>query len=367
MLMVLSLKEMNRFAFFGLIAMIGVAIPSCSRYALMDKVPVEFKEPGKTVYVECDTSFCLGAPDILGPNRLQIVADSILVIVKQPEAASPYFFSAYSTRTFCFLGSFLAEGRGPGEALRPDLAPVSSSSQVIYARDNSLGVSWEFDAMASIQARTGVSLRSVSLPGDLLGWLPLTDTLRYSTDLRRGEFLYGIFTATGEEYKSFSPFPGLNTGQYITLLSDIATSSGTNGKVAFPMVFFPLIHMLDAESGQWRAIAADKGWRKWKSLLLEAITPENFMEKRQYYMGATSSADYFFAAYSGCCLKDLQKGGNGTEIRVFDWDGNYACRILVKEDIDNMTYDSQAGYLYCIDRPTGRIVRYDLTSIFLPV
>ncbi len=357
---------MNRFAAFCLTAISGIVIPSCSRYALMDKVPVEFKVPAKTVNIECDTSFCLGIPEVLGPNRLQIVSDSILVVAKQPEAASPFFFSAYSTRTSCYLGSFLAEGRGPGEALWPDISAVSSTSRVLFARDNSLGVSWEIDVPASLQAGAGVSLRTVSLPGDLLGWLPLTDSLRYSTDLRQGECVYGVFTADGEEYKTFSPFPELNTGQYITLLSDIATSGGINGKVAFPMVFFPLIHMLDVESGQWRTIAVDKSWRKWKSFLRETITPERFMEKLQFYVGATSSEDYFFAAYSGLSLEDLQSGGNGTEIRVFNWNGDYVCRILVKEDVDSMTYDSHSGFLYCIDRPAGRIVRYNLSVALLP-
>ena len=358
---------MKRFAVLGLTVLIGVAIPSCSRYALMDKVPVEFKEPGKTVRMECDTSFCLGSPEVLGPNRLQIVTDSILVVAKQPEAASPYFFSAYSIQTSSYLGSFLAEGRGPGEALWPDIAPVSSTSRVLYARDNSLGISWEIDVPASLQAGTGVFFRTVSMPGDLLLWLPLTDSLRYSTDLRRGECLYGVFSAAGEDRKTFCPFPKLNTGQNVTLLSDIATSGGVNGKVAFPMVFFPLIHMLDVESGQWRAIAVDKRWRKWKSILHEGIMPERFMKKLQFYVGATSSEDYFFAAYSGCSLEDWQEGGNGSEIRVFDWDGNYVCRILVKEDVDYMTYDSRTGYLYCIDRPAGRIVRYNLSATLLPV
>jgi len=354
---------MNRFVACSLTAIIGIVIPSCSRYALMDKVPVEFKEPAKTVSMECDTSFCLGVPEVLGPDRLQIVSDSILVVAKQPEAASPYFFSAYSTRTSCYLGSFLAEGRGPGEALWPDIAAAGSASRALYARDNSLGVSWEIDVPASLQAGAGVSFRTVSLPGDLLGWLPLTDSLRYSTDLRQGECVYGVFTADGEEYKTFSPFPGLNTGQYITLLSDIATSGGINGKAAFPMVFFPLIHILDVESGQWRAIAVDNGWRKWKSFLRESSTPDHFMEKRQFYIGATSSEDYFFAAYSGCSLEKLQKGGNGTEIQVFDWDSNYVCRIFVKEDVDSMTFDSLTGYLYCLDRPAGRIVRYNLSAV----
>lgn len=93
----------------------------------MDKVPVEFKRPAKTVYAQSDATFDLRVPENLYPERLQIVSDSIIVIMKQPDETSSFFFSAYSIRTLRNLGSFLPKGRGPGESLSPNIAAVSSS------------------------------------------------------------------------------------------------------------------------------------------------------------------------------------------------------------------------------------------------
>ena len=71
---------MRRFLWYGVVC--GLGPVSCSRYALMNKVQVEFKGPVKTAHVECDTAFCLRAPEVFALVRLQIVSDSILVIKK---------------------------------------------------------------------------------------------------------------------------------------------------------------------------------------------------------------------------------------------------------------------------------------------
>ena len=348
---------MRRFWLYGFVC--GLGIVSCSRSALIDKVPVEFKRPAKTVYAERDTTFNLRTSEILNPECLQIVSDSILVIKKQVDDASPFFFSAYSIRTFRNLGSFLPKGRGPGEMLSPNIAAVSASVPYLYVRDNSLMVSCAFDVMGSIYEGSGNYSRTIPAvdPGPV--WLPVRDSLFFSYERKGKDLLYKVWTVSGEEYRSFSPFQGLNLARFFSQMSEIPTGDGDNGKLAFLMVFFPMLHLLDVESGRWRAIAVDPDWRNWKTLLQEQIS----MDKMEYYAGATSSAEYIIALFQKHRIGRAMEAGARSEIHFFDWSGEFLYRILVEDNLAGLSFDSINSYLYGIERVAGRILRYDLSSI----
>ena len=223
--------------------------------------------PEQKVCVERDTSFHMETNEVLDSRGLQIVSDSILVIKKRVDDASQCFFSAYSLQTLQYLGSFFMKGRGPGEAKMPSMAAVNSSSPCLYVRDNSLSLSWELDVLGSIRSREGIVARTVSLQFDSPAWIPITDSLRFAFDLKQRELLYCIVNLDGEERESFSPYQNLDGRKNLTVLSDIPVSDGVKGKIAFPMVNFPFVHLLDVADGKWRTITVDKCWRKWKQIL----------------------------------------------------------------------------------------------------
>lgn len=348
---------MTRFLLNVFICLLGLA--SCSRYALIDKVPVEFKTPGITAHAVCDPTFNLTLPEYFSPTNLQIVQDSILVVKKQSDDASSLFFSAYSIRTLQYLGSFLPKGRGPGEMLSPSIAAVSSSAPYLYVRDNSLMLSCAVDVMRSIRAGSLVS--ALTIPAGDSGpiWLPVKDSLFFSYDKKGQELLYKVSFVSGEDYKSFSPFRGIDLKRYFTQMSEIPTSDGGNGKLAFPMVFFPMLHLLDVDSGRWRAIAVDSDWRNWRTLLKEPVS----MDKIEYYAEAISSSNYIIALFRKHRLGESIERGREAEIHFFDWEGNFLYRIIVGEDLTRLTFDSVYLQLYGIDRASEGIVRYDLSSI----
>ncbi len=325
----------------------------------MDGVPVEFKKPEKTFYAERDASFDLRILEAFGPSSLQIVSDSILIIQKQPDDASPYFFLAYSIRTLRYLGSFSQKGRGPGETISPNMAAVSSSASYLYIRDSFLKQSWEVDVMSSIRA--GTMVYALTIPALDSGpiWIPVGDSLFFSYDRKGKELFYKVLTIAGEEYKSFSPFRGMDFDRYFTQMSEIPTGEGVNGRLAFPMVFFPMLHYWDIENGQWRAIAVDPDWRKWRKLLQEPMN----LEKMEYYAGAASSAKYIVALFQKRRLGDGRERGTESEVHFFDWEGNFLYRIIVGDDLKGVTFDSNDSCLYGIDRVTGQILRYNLSSI----
>ena len=130
--------------------------------------------------------------------------------------------------------------------------------------------------------------------------------------------------------------------------------------VAEIMLLFPQINIFDTDNGTVRSLAVSRAYRNWKSVISRQI---NLETTTQYYVNAASGTDYIFAAYKGIPLEQIIKGGSGTSIHVFDWDGNFKYDIKVREDIDCMTFDGRTKKLYCIEKQEGKIIRYDLSGL----
>lgn len=336
-----------------------VAFASCSRASLVEKVPVLFERPQRTYEVECDRSFQLHFPEMLDAFDIQIVADSILVIQNLPSEALQENFIAYSVRASRMLGAFLPNGRGPGEMLRPRIEKNAAGRALLGLYDSSRGLSWQVDVMHSIQTGTGASDRTIRMPETALSILQVSDSLHLANCLVQKKLLFLSLTPDGMIQHSFPQYGKLDCERFITHLSDLPTSNGVDGKVADFLVCFPELHILDTKTGAMQVIAVDKRWRKWESLLHEPFN----MDKLQFYVGATSSRDYIFASFWGCRMEDGLIAGHGASVHVFDWDGNYLYNFKVKEDIENITFDSQSQHLYGLERSSGRIYRYDLSSL----
>lgn len=357
---------MMRFkAVYGFLCLFPVVLASCNRSGLMANTPVRLERPGIVVGIEHDSSFSSDGLDSLSAIDIQLVSDSLLVIRRRPNENNPYCFSAYSIRSSRYLGSFLPLGRGPGEVLQPNVADCGVESGYLNINDNSLRRSWQVDVMSSIYSNKSVFPHVTPLPDNTVDWIPITDTLQLVLNLEQKDLLHQFLDARGQVKTTLNPFHGIDAERYITHLSALLTSNTEVGKMASFMVCFPQLYILDAQSLQWKAIAVDDRFRRWKVLLNEPFT----MEKDQYYTGATSSQHYIIASYCGYSLEKVMKGGHGSEIHIFDWGGNYLCKLIIKEVISSLTYDHKFDHLYCIEQSTGRILRYDLSAILskLPV
>ena len=131
-------------------------------------------------------------------------------------------------------------------------------------------------------------------------------------------------------------------------------------QVAMVMCFFPQLSIYNVNDGTSMAIAVNKDFRDWKSIMARRLSPST----TQYYSSITTSSDYIYAVYRDIPIGRLCESGIGSSIHVFDWDGNFKYDIKVKESIGQMTYDEKNSCLYCIELSEGRIIRYDMTSLF---
>lgn len=350
---------MDRVAYvFWFLYLIMVVTASCNQGGLIVNAPPKIEKPKYVANIEPDSSFSQRGLDSLNAVDLQLVSDSVLVIRRRTNDASPYLFSAYSVGSFRHLGSFLSLGRGPGEALQPYIADCGIESGCLNISDSSLRCAWQIDVLGSINSGKSVLLHTTPLPDNMVDWVPITDTLQLVLQLEQKQLLHQFLDSNGRIKTGLNLFEGIDAERYITQLSSVLTSNTKVGEMASFMVCFPQVYILDAKSQQWKSIAVDNRIRKWKQLLKEPFT----MEKDQYYIAATSSSEYIIASYNGYSLEKVMRGGYGSEIHIFDWRGDFLYKLTTPKEISAMTFDHKSNHLYCIEQSTGKILRYDLST-----
>ena len=334
----------------------------CSRKGILSDVPVKFVRPEITVSQSCDTAFSCSLPEVLQSYDLQIVNDTVLVISDQIKEFGQCHFKAYSLNDFSYLGSFIRNGRGPGEMIDPRLTGGNSPETCVGIDDCQKDQAYIVDVKESLTSGQPAIVRKYDLPSNNRLWMPMPDDGQFVKTLEDGKFLFHSVSADGTISRTFDLYKQAVGEQYVTHLSNIVTNDSCSGKVAEFLLLFPQFNIIDTGTGQVRSFAVDPAYGKWKSVLNKRIWKDNI----EYYTGVTSTQDYIFATYKGAPISETYTKAQGSSIHIFDWDGNFLYDIKVAENIDNMAFDSHAGHLYCHERVEDRIVRYDLSSLARP-
>ena len=330
---------------------------SCSRTGIVSDVPVKFVRPEVTVSQPCDTAFNCLFPEVGRSYDLQIVDDTVLVVSDQIKDSGQYRFKAYSLNTFKYLGSFIRNGRGPGEMIDPRLLGGNPPRACVGVDD--ISQAYIVDVEKSIESGHTAIVRKYDLPSNNLLWIPMPDDGQFVMMLENKKTVFHAIKSDGTISQTFDLYKQARGEQYLTHLSSIMTNDGCSGNVAEFMLLFPQFNIMDTESGQVRSFAVDAAYRKWKAVLNKRIWKDNI----EYYTGLTSTQDYIFATYKGVPISSTNAKDQGTSIHIFDWNGHFLYDINVTENIDNMAFDNHTGYLYCHERIEDRIVRYDLSYL----
>mgnify|MGYP000697657425 CR=1 FL=1 len=341
-----------------LFIVLALFMVSCHHSGVMQDVSVELASPEKVVSQSIDTTFGNNFSEILNCFRLQIVNDTILVVQEQTNNANVYNFKAYSVNDFNYMGAFARNGRGPGEMIHPHVA-ICSNARYLNINLNSEGKAYSVNVEETLQHGKLSIVQDYTLPVGTIDWLPLPDLRQFVLQSEKGCITFRYVGMNNEVSNTFELNKSIDKENFVTYLSSVMASNLNNGKVVDAMIFFPQINIFDTENGTLKSVAVNKSYRKWESVINRMIGSDT----RQYYVGVSSSQDYIFAAYKDVTLEELMKGIHETSIHVFDWDGNFLYDINVEEDIEDMTFDSRTGYLYCIEKSERKIVRYDLSEL----
>ena len=349
------MKGITRILFF----LTTVFAASCGRTGIVSDVPVKFVRPEVTVSQPCDTAFNCLFPEVGRSYDLQIVDDTVLVVSDQIKDSGQYRFKAYSLNTFNYLGSFIRNGRGPGEMIGSRLSGGNLPEACVGVYVSQTRQAYIVDVEESIKSGQTIIIKNFVLPSNILAWIPMPDDGQFILLIENQEFIFKAIKRDGTISQTFNLYKGADSKRHVTHLSSILTNIGCSGKVAEFMLLFPQFNIMDTESGQVRSFAVDAAYRKWKAVLNKRIWKDNI----DYYTGVTSTQDYIFATYKGVPISSTYNKDQGTSIHIFDWNGHFLYDIDVTENIDNMAFDSRTGYLYCNERVESKIVRYDLSFL----
>lgn len=335
-----------------------VLLVSCGRVSIINIDEVNLVKPDKVVTLDVDTNWVFDVPQIVNPNNLQIVQDSILIVQDQVSNSDIFHFKAFGLNPFKYVGSIIPNGRAEGEMISPHIAKMLPSEDYLYLSQNSSGDAFAVDVNTSLMIRNTHFIDEFDLLPSIVDWLPLDDSKAFALLYENNEFVCHVVDKEGETLRTFELFKSINASLHSTYLSQYMIYNRYLNKVAVPMIFFPQITILDIENEDYFSIAVDKEYRNWEAVISRRLD----MNTIQYYTGLSASPDYLFAVYRKVPLGMLSKS-LGSSVHVFNWDGSLKYDIRVKENISQIAYDDFNNYLYCIDKVEGRIVRYNLETL----
>lgn len=347
---------MKRFCRFLFVLAVAV---SCVRPGIINDAPVKYVYPQKTLSISRCNDLCTDFQEVLNGLHVQIVNDTVLVFQEQTNEANIYHFKAYSANTLSYLGAFVRNGRGPGEMVYPRVAMCNPREKYLNVSLNSIGEAYSVDIEKTIESGSASIAQTYALPFGIVDWLPLPGRECFVLREEKSRVVFQTLGIDGDVHKTFDLYGDYGDVRYLTHLSSILLNGGKNGMVAEVMLLFPQVNFIDAESGQVRSVAVSKDYRKWRSVMDGRLD----MDTKEYYSAAAVTPDYIFAAYKGIPMVELNAGGAGSSIHIFDWHGHFLYDIRVSEDILSMAYDSSNGFLYAIDNFGGEVVRYDLGGL----
>ena len=177
--------------------------------------------------------------------------------------------------------------------------------------------------------------------------LPQFEILNLETDSITASF--PIFA------REVSPQQGLSQFFYIT----INAMRPDGKKVATAMGTVPQINILDIETGQMDCFHL-KGAPGME--YLEGCSQENI---HHYYHHMVVDNNYIYALYSDKpFFQEIENKiiPGGTDIHVFDWDGNFIKRLSLPERADEICLDEKNNLLYALNYVTDQVFVYSLNQ-----
>jgi len=347
---------MNKLSFVTILLIVGLFLACEHKSGILREGETNLEKPDQVLDIEKDESFLVDFPEVLHAHNVQIVYDSVLII-QDHQYEDATLFKAYSIDNFHYLGSFVKQGRGPGEIIAPIAVCSDVRQSNLYVRDNATGIAYRVDVEKGLGAENVEFLHKVPLQENVIDWAPLDSTFNLFLIREHNEL---IIQLSGPQCHTFHPYKGIDANRFIAKLSSIIIGNKINGKFVCALLCFPQIIIIDAINQEIYSSAVDPSYHKWESILNAPFGPESI----QYYRNITASDKYILALYDGCPLSDLKKPGHMPSIHIFDWNGKFLYSLKIKESIGSIAYDARSSCLYCTDNSSGQIIRYDLSKVF---
>ena len=229
-----------------------------------------------------------------------------------------------------YIGGFGNIGNARNEFTDGYVMNLQSSNGDVWGRDGNVRKLYSFNIDASLKAKSPVIKKSYDVEFGSRNAFYVSDTMIIYDCATADNICLKTVNPATKSLQSVELFKPHNDAMNLyTMCSAINLKEGV---IAMAMQFVNQINFISIK-GQ------DK---KSASLYKDAAIVENY-EDRTIYYGCVAPADkYVCALYANLPLKNIMKGmpaPNPREIHVFDWDGNFRKKIVLKENVSIITFD----------------------------
>ena len=333
---------------------------SCGRNNIVSGVPVRYVTAERSVELKADSSFRYDFPQSLQMVSLY-VQDSILVVRENIGGnMDGRYFKCYSLENGAYLGEYVLRGRGPGEALSPNIRGSfhdASGRECLYVFDISLGRSYGLDLAKSIEERKTEIFTLTDFPVQSLDAYLYRDTLQFVTITDNDRQQYRIMGLDGKEWKTFDILHDVSADDFLPQLSECIVLNQEEGLAAMLMLGLPQMNILDLNTGEVESYAVSPEFVHWRDIISRYD-----MNSIVYYNTAISSGEHIMALYIGESIAD-SVDMDCSHLHIYDWSGRFLYDITLSEVIDAISFDGNTELLYALDRNANRIYRYDLSEL----
>ena len=333
---------------------------SCGRNNIVSGVPVRYVTAERSVELKADSSFRYDFPQSLQMVSLY-VQDSILVVRENIGGnMDGRYFKCYSLENGAYLGEYVLRGRGPGEALSPNIRGSfhdASGRECLYVFDISLGRSYGLDLAKSIEERRTEIFTLTDFPVQSLDAYLYRDTLQFVTITDNDRQQYRIMGLDGKEWKTFDILHDVSADDFLPQLSECIVLNQEEGLAAMLMLGLPQMNILDLNTGEVESYAVSPEFVHWRDIISRYD-----MNSIVYYNTAISSGEHIMALYIGESIAD-SVDMDCSHLHIYDWSGRFLYDITLSEVIDAISFDGNTELLYALDRNANRIYRYDLSEL----
>ena len=307
-----------------------------------------------------------------------IVSDSFLIIQKKPFQlkGKQTFFSVYHKTKLDYLGGIGVKGEGPWH---DEWSYIMQSGQVLNKNGQSL--LWVYHNNYGFAALLNITQTLLSnSPKPIIDTTIVVDANQFAftnltkinnnliSDTWMSDTPQSLLKTLNLKTKNIYYHPLTPTMQNIDVLpseviSSLYTSSfkkhPKNGKIAQTMKLFNRINFFDDDLNLTKSIVDGENWKNEFYDAKEINIESNFFEGRiDGYNGLEVSDKFVFA------LKIRKENQENSELRVFDWQGNPAFLINIKNPISfSMSFDEDTNTLYALDSNNDLLLKFDLTVI----
>lgn len=285
------------------------------------------------------------------------------------------FISVYNANSYKLLyKNLIRRGRGPNEFTSwvnlCNKHYVDTTGAIIWLDDNNNQFLLAVNLTKSVRQQELIIEKSVDLTdiskNNTKEIQLLTDTtyliLDYSQmEKLNGKFIWSVDNYILNLYNSVSKNNVFSKQLYTQKATNVNFLAGStsvkpdNSRLVITMTSFDQINFMSLDGKEKFSVSIRK-----KPMKMESLT-ENDNERIQYYTSVYFNDNLIIAVYAKESRIDAGKAG--TEIHVFNWEGDLLNIIKTVQYIPSITVDEKKGYLYGLDLITEEIYRYDIRQI----